>query len=79
MRPIHLAEGNRPQRYVEGREIILHVAEEHGFWLETPGINADAQARPRAISSAYRPPRPREEDPATSDRVFRDSPSTSRL
>jgi len=37
-RLIDLAEGNRPQRYVEGRDMILHVAEEHGFWLEMLGI-----------------------------------------
>ena len=28
-RLIDLAEGNRPQRDVEGRDIILHAAEEH--------------------------------------------------
>jgi hypothetical protein len=36
---IDLAEGNRPQRNVEGRDIILHEAEEHAFWLEMLGIN----------------------------------------
>ena len=36
---IDLAEGNRPQRNVEGRDIILHEAEEPAFWLEMLGIN----------------------------------------
>ena len=36
---IDLAKGNRPQRNVEGRDIILHEAEEHAFWLEMLGIN----------------------------------------
>ena len=36
---IDLAKGNRPQRNVEGRDIILHEAEEHASWLEMLGIN----------------------------------------
>jgi hypothetical protein len=38
-RLIDLAEGNRPQRDAEGRDIILHAAEEHAFWLEMLGTN----------------------------------------
>jgi hypothetical protein len=38
-RLIDIAEGNRPQRDVEGRDIILHAAEEHDSWLEMIGIN----------------------------------------
>ena len=38
-RLIDLAEGNRPQRDVEGKDIILHAAEEHDSWLEMIGIN----------------------------------------
>jgi hypothetical protein len=38
-RLIDLAEGNRPQRGVEGRDIILHAAEEHDSWLKMLGIN----------------------------------------
>ncbi len=38
-RLIDLAEGNRPQRDVEARDIILHDAEEHDSWLEMIVIN----------------------------------------
>jgi hypothetical protein len=38
-RLIDLSEGNRPQRGVEGRDIILHAAEEHDPWLKMLGIN----------------------------------------
>jgi hypothetical protein len=38
-RLIDIAEGNRPQREVEGRDIILDAAEEHDSWLEMIGIN----------------------------------------
>jgi len=36
---IDLAEGNRPQRDVEARDIILHEAEEHESRLEMIVIN----------------------------------------
>jgi hypothetical protein len=38
-RLIDLAEGSQPQRGIEGRDIILHAAEEHDSWLEMLGIN----------------------------------------
>jgi hypothetical protein len=38
-RLIDLGEGNRPQRGIEGRDIILHAAEEHDSWLEMLRIN----------------------------------------
>jgi hypothetical protein len=38
-RLIDLAEGSRPQRGVEGRDIILHTAEQHDAWLEILGLN----------------------------------------
>jgi hypothetical protein len=37
--PIGLAQGNRPQRDVEGADLIRHAAEEQAFWLEVLGIN----------------------------------------
>ena len=36
---IDLAEGNRPQRSVEGADAIRHAAEEHGAWLEVLGTD----------------------------------------
>ena len=38
-RLIDIAEGNRQQRYVEGRDLVRHVAEEHDSWLKMLGIN----------------------------------------
>jgi hypothetical protein len=38
-RLIDLAEGNRVQRDVEGRDLLRHAAEEHGAWLEVLGID----------------------------------------
>jgi hypothetical protein len=38
-RLIDLAEGNRQQRRVEGDDLMRHVAEEHGAWLEVLGID----------------------------------------
>ena len=38
-RLIDIAEGNRQQRYVEGGDLVRHVAEEHDSWLKMLGIN----------------------------------------
>jgi hypothetical protein len=38
-RIIDLAEGNRPQRDVEGADVVRHAAEEHADWLKVLGIN----------------------------------------
>jgi hypothetical protein len=38
-RIIDLAEDNRPQRDVEGADVVRHAAEEHADWLEVLGIN----------------------------------------
>jgi hypothetical protein len=38
-RIVDLAEGNRPQRDVEGADVVRHAAEEHADWLEVLGIN----------------------------------------
>jgi hypothetical protein len=37
-RLIDLAEGNQPQRDVEGTDLIRHAAEEHADWLEVLDI-----------------------------------------
>jgi hypothetical protein len=36
---IDIAEGNRPQRDVEGVDLIRHAAEEHSAWLKVLGID----------------------------------------
>jgi len=36
---IDLAQGNRPQRDIEGADLVRHAAEGHAFWLEMLGIN----------------------------------------
>jgi hypothetical protein len=33
-RLIDLAEGSPQARYVEGTDLVRHLAEEHAFWLE---------------------------------------------
>jgi hypothetical protein len=38
-RLIDLAEGNQPQRHVEGADLVQHFAEEHVAWLEVLGIS----------------------------------------
>jgi hypothetical protein len=38
-RLIDIAEGNQPQRDVEGKDLIRHAAEEHAYWLEVLGID----------------------------------------
>jgi hypothetical protein len=38
-RLIDLAEGNPPQREVEGADLIRHAAEEHAAWLGVLGIS----------------------------------------
>ena len=35
---IDLAEGNPPQRDIEGADLVRHAAEEHAAWLEVLGI-----------------------------------------
>jgi len=35
---VDLAEGNRPQRDVEGTDLVRHAAEEHAAWLEVLDI-----------------------------------------
>jgi hypothetical protein len=35
---IDLSEGNQPQRDVEAKDLIRHLAEEHAGWLEVLGI-----------------------------------------
>jgi hypothetical protein len=35
---IDLSEGNQPQRDVEAKDLIRHLAQEHAGWLEVLGI-----------------------------------------
>lgn len=39
-RPIDLAEGNRPQRDVEGADFVRHATEGHAVWLEVLDLPA---------------------------------------
>jgi hypothetical protein len=36
---IDLAEGNPPQRDVEGADLVRHQTEEHALWLEVLGVS----------------------------------------
>jgi hypothetical protein len=38
-RQIDFAEGNTPQREVEGVDLVRHATEEPSFWLEVFGID----------------------------------------
>jgi hypothetical protein len=54
-RLIDLAEGNRPQRDVEGVEIVRHAAEEHAAWLEVLGVKRRMKRRLAAGIKGRRP------------------------
>jgi hypothetical protein len=38
-RRIDLADGNKPQRFVDISDLVRHEAEDHAYWLEGFGID----------------------------------------